>query len=129
MKHAISRSIIYGICGVLGIIIGTPMVGAQVRVGGNCTITWDANTEVDLAGYRLYGIQNGVTKTLDVAKPTTSSGCAALGIQAGGPFSLQIDAVDDLGNRSAKAPVPPLQAIQDIAGPTQPSGLTVTPNP
>lgn len=112
------------VCGMAG------MVEAQtVSIGTNCTISWTANTEADLAGYRVYGTQGGVTKTVDVAKPGTSTTCAALGTQAGGVLAVQIDASDLVGNRSVKSPASPVQATQDIAAPAQPVGLSVVPNP
>ena len=100
---------------------------AQTVVGANCTMSWTANTEPDLSGYRVYATQNGVTKTIDVLKPATSTTCAAVGTQAGGALSVEVDAVDLVGNRSVKAG--PVVVTQDVAAPTQPSGLAVTPNP
>ncbi len=101
---------------------------AQVlTVGANCTIKWTGNSEADLAGYRVYGTQGGITKTLDVVAPIATTTCAALGTQAGGTLSVQVDAVDFSGNRSARSVA--VTVNQDIAGPAQPSGLTVTPNP
>ena len=110
---------------VLGIV---GMAEAQVStVGANCTIRWTANTESDLAGYRVYGTQGGITNTLDVVSPVVTTTCAALGTQAGGPLSVQVDAVDLSGNRSVRSAA--VTVNQDIAGPAQPSGLSVTPNP
>jgi hypothetical protein len=110
------------ICGMAG------MVQAQtVSIGANCTITWSANIENDLAGYRVYGTQGVVTKTVDIVKPTAATTCAALGTQAGGALTIQVDAVDLVGNRSPKSA--PVIANQDIVGPSQPTGLSVTSNP
>jgi hypothetical protein len=110
------------VCGIVGVA-----EAQTVNVGTNCTITWNANIENDLAGYRVYGLQGGVTKTVDIAKPTVTTTCAALGTQAGGALTIQVDAVDLVGNRSPKSAS--VIANQDIAAPTQPSGLSVTPNP
>ena len=110
---------------VLGIV---GMAEAQVStVGADCTIRWTANTESDLAGYRVYGTQGGITNTLDVVSPVVTTTCAALGTQAGGPLSVQVDAVDLSGNRAVRSAA--VTVNQDIAGPAQPSGLSVTPNP
>jgi hypothetical protein len=48
-------------------------------------------------------------------------------VQAGGVLSVDVDAVDLVGNRSVKAG--PVVVTQDVSAPTQPSGLAVTPNP
>jgi hypothetical protein len=122
-KILLAIAMLVSVCGMVG------MAEAQVAIGTNCTISWNANTEPDLAGYRVYGTQGGVTKTLDVTKPVVSTTCVALGIGAGGPLAIQVDAVDLVGNRSVKSPASPVQAIQDIAGPGQPTGVSVVPNP
>lgn len=114
-------------------IVSIPASAQAVTVGANCTIAWTANTEADLATYRVYGTLAtspalpGISKTLDVAKTATSTTCLALGLQSGGQLMVQVDAVDTVGNRSPKSIV--VTAVQDVTGPTQPSGVTITPNP
>ena len=119
-KILLSIVVLVVVCGMAG------MVEAQV-VGANCTISWNANTEVDLGGYRVYGTQGTLTKTIDVLKPIVSTTCGALGVQAGGALVVQVDAVDVVGNRSPKSVS--VTVTQDIVAPLQPSGITVTPNP
>jgi hypothetical protein len=114
------------------LLIASTGFAQTATVGKDCTVSWAANTEPDLASYRVYGTLTpaggvAVVKTLDILKPSTSTTCAALGLQTGGILSVQIDAVDQLGNRSAKTI--PVTATQDVSPPAQPSGLTVTPNP
>jgi hypothetical protein len=104
----------------------------SATVGANCAIGWTANTDADLASYRVYGTLTpaagvAVAKTIDIVKPTVATTCAALGLQTGGTLNVQVDAVDVLGNRSAKSVV--VTAIQDIVAPAQPTGLTITPSP
>ena len=107
-------------------------------VGANCTITWNANVEADLLSYRVYGTLQPpapgalIAKTLDIPKPlvaapTVSTTCAQLGLTTGGTLTLQVDAVDTLGNRSVKSVVS--VNTQDVSAPAQPTGLVVTPNP
>jgi len=101
-------------------------------VGANCLIVWNANTESDLASYRVYGTLTlaggtAIQKTLDVLKPAVSTTCAALGLQSGGILSVQLDAVDQLGNRSAKSV--PVIVTQDVSAPAQPTGVTISANP
>lgn len=112
---------------LIALAIFTVRANAQAVVGANCTISWTANTEADLGGYRVYGTAGALTKTLDVLKPATSTTCAALGVQAGGTIMIQVDAVDVVGNRSPKSVV--VVTVQDITAPVQPTGVTVTANP
>jgi len=114
------------------VIVSIPANAQAVTVGANCTIAWAANTEADLATYRVYGTLTSVigvpiSKTLDAPKTATSTTCLALGLQSGGTLSVQVDAVDALGNRSPKSIV--VTAVQDATGPTQPTGVTITPSP
>lgn len=125
---------LFGILMVVGLVLGSvwPTLAQPVTVGANCTIAWTANTETDLASYRVYGTLTPATgtplsKTLDVLKPITSTTCAAVGLTTGGTLAIQLDAVDLLGNRSAKSVT--VTAIQDVSAPTQPTGLVITPNP
>lgn len=119
---------------VLGFMLLCGMVGMNgiaeaqvVTIGSNCTIKWTASPDADVAGYRVYGVQGAVSKTLDVTAPTVATTCAALGTQAGGTLSVQVDAVDLVGNRSTRSAA--VTVNQDIVGPAQPNGLSVTPNP
>jgi hypothetical protein len=105
-----------------------------VTVGGNCTISWTASTATDLVSYRVYGSLAStatppvvVARTLDVLKPATSTTCAALGLTSGGTLSVQLDAVDALGNRSPRTVA--VTATQDVSPPDQPTNITITPNP
>lgn len=114
-----------------------PAQAQGATVGANCAISWPSNTETDLASYRLYGtlqpaVGTLIAKTLDIVKPlvvapTVSTTCAALGLQTGGTLTLQVDAVDTLGNRSAKNAAS--VHTQDVSPPAQPGAITVTPSP
>jgi ribosomal protein L37AE/L43A len=125
-----------GLC--LVCVLSAGIATAQgATVGANCAISWPSNTESDLASYRLYGtlqpsVGNVLSRTIDIPKPavaapTVSTTCAAIGLQTGGALTLQVDAVDTLGNRSAKS----LASVntQDVSPPAQPGAITVTPSP
>lgn len=135
MKKLRSLSIIASL--LIAMAWAVPAMAQGATVGANCAIAWPANTETDLASYRLYGtlqpaVGTVIAKTLDIPKPvvaapTVSTTCAAIGLQTGGTLSFQLDAVDTLGNRSAKS----LASVntQDVSPPAQPGAITVTPNP
>lgn len=100
---------------------GSPSIeAANPAVGAKGLCCWVPNTEIDLAGYRLY-ITNpaNVMTMIDALKPTTAlpnpnpagKPCAAgtIGIvrdqtgQADGTYSDTITAYDQVGNESTKA--------------------------
>lgn len=119
---------------LFGTVMTVPSYAQAVTVGPNCNIVWTANAEADLATYRVYGALTNtavppvtLSKTIDIPKPTTTTTCAALGLSTGGSLSVQVDAVDALGNRSLKSVA--VVAIQDVSPPAQPTGVTITPNP
>jgi hypothetical protein len=127
----------------IGFTVGVLLMASNLTfaqgatVGANCLITWPANTETDLASYRLYGTLQGagvnvISRTLDIPKPTVaaptvSTTCAAIGLQTGGTLTLQVDVVDTLGNRSVKSVAS--VNTQDVSPPAQPGAITVTPSP
>lgn len=124
---------------LIAMLMSMPAFAQVANVGANCGIRWTANAEIDLLSYRVYGTLTAaavgsvpVSKTIDVPKPTVvaptvATTCAALGLTTGGTLSVQVDAVDTLGNRSPRSVA--VSAIQDIVGPLQPTGLIITPNP
>lgn len=69
---------------------------------GNATVSWDANTEPDLAGYRLYyGTAPGVYGTpIDVGNVTSY---LVTGLTAGVVYYFAVTAYDTSGNESAKS--------------------------
>ena len=75
-------------------------VGA-LAIGGNQSslISWDANTEADLASYAVY--QDG-TK---VAKDLTVRSFTATGLKNGQSYRFTVTATDKYGNESAPTPV------------------------
>lgn len=72
-----------------------------IPVGEPCPITWDANTEPDLARYRLYWDRgnDGFFEVVTLQNiPQTS--CDAVGIRGPGNYTIFVTAVDFSGNES-----------------------------
>ena len=71
-------------------------------ITSDCQIAWDANSEADLVGYRLYAETNpgvyGVPTS--ILAPTTSAKCSSLNIKTNGQYYLAISAYDTTGNES-----------------------------
>ena len=71
-------------------------------ITADCQIAWQANTEDDLVGYRLYsetspGIYGVPTSIL---APATSAKCSSLNIKTNGQYYIAISAYDTTGNES-----------------------------
>ena len=119
------------------LVLAVAVQAQGVTVGSNCKIQWNSNTESDLAKYTVTGMLTAntagsvpLTKAVDVLKPvatlaTINITCAQIGLTTGGTLSIQVEAVDALGNRSAKSS--PVTALQDATGPTTPSGVVIVP--
>src|SRR5688500_14849267 len=99
----------------LAMVVGT---AAGVRAA---TATWDANTEADLAGYKLsYGTQSGVhTVVLDVGKVTTYQF-----FPPPGRYYVVVQAYNTAGDLSAKSAevvvVIPTSTTPPVPGHAQP---------
>ena len=79
--------------GILVFLAG-PVYGAQV------TIAWDANTDPEVTGYRLYhGTASGQYASLsDVSNQTA---CTLGGLEAGTTYFFAATAYDSQGNQSS----------------------------
>lgn len=84
-----------------------------------CTLTWDANTEADLSGYRLYLNDVAVPPDVPAQSNTTINEC-----QPGDVFHLT--AFDTVGNESV--PSDPV-TVRDTVAPAAPFGLGVVLSP
>jgi hypothetical protein len=71
-------------------------------ITADCQIAWQANTEDDLVGYRLYSGASpdsyGVPRS--ILAPTTSAKCSSLNIKTNGQYYIAISAYDTTGNES-----------------------------
>jgi hypothetical protein len=68
---------------------------------GTATITWTANSEKDLAGYKLYvGTSSGIyNRTMDVGKVTSYS----IALPKGSTYFFALTAYDSSGNESGRS--------------------------
>jgi len=69
----------------------------------NCNnLLWDANSETDLAGYRVYVAKDGANLPAQVVtQPATTIPCADAGIVEGSDYIWYLTAFDQSGNESA----------------------------
>ena len=69
----------------------------------NCTLTWNANTEADLAGYKFYtrATSGGADSLLGTVGLVTQTNCVTLGAAVGQHF-ISMSAYDTSGNESSK---------------------------
>jgi fibronectin type 3 domain-containing protein len=83
----------------------TNTVGVTLTVNppatSSATLTWDANTEPDLASYRLYrsttpGVYGAALATI----PTGTTSYVAAGLQVGTTYYFVVTAVDSADNES-----------------------------
>ena len=89
---------------MLMLIWAAPVWADGTQYNGNCpSIGWTANTEADLAGYRLYDrVSTTATRTLikTFGVQITSATCASLGMNTGQHY-FTLTAFDTSGNESA----------------------------
>lgn len=112
----------------IGIIIAmtAPLWAVGVSVGKGCVISWDANKEADLAGYKLFvGTTSGsYGPPQTVLIPAQSITCAGVGVTTDGQYFVTITAYDKTNNESAKAIEVPFTV--DGTTPVVPVGLKVS---
>ena len=97
---SVSLVIVLGPCGLcLGLAEAqTPPVFVQQA----CTVTWNANTEPDLAGYRIFAVKGAVSNPIVTVPvgPAPQTTCAALGVTTDGQWTLNLIAFDTANNAS-----------------------------
>src|SRR5688500_15988646 len=96
------------------VLLAVAMVVATAAGVHAATASWDANTEPDLAGYKLsYGTQSGVhTVVIDVGKVTTYQ----FNPPGGRRYYVVVQAYNTAGELSAKSS----EVVVDIPGSSQP---------
>lgn len=115
---------IYGFLMIMLIVLLLPVFA----LGANWTVTvgWDANTETDLAGYRLYGSQisgqytfGSGNELIDVVVPDTQGTFTI----ADGTWHFVLTAYDASGNESVASAE--ILQILDSEAPNAPTGLKI----
>jgi hypothetical protein len=118
------------------LILAAALIFPVTLMAASLQVSWNANTEADLAGYKIYyGTQSGsYTSTINAGK----AGTAAIdNLQTGRTYYIAISAYDTSGNESEKSsevsiaiPVPdttpPTGSIVINAGAASASSRTVT---
>jgi hypothetical protein len=67
-------------------------------------LEWNANTEPDLAGYKIYGARSSGAYGAAVATvPKNATSFLATGLQPGGTYFFVITAFDTAGNESVRS--------------------------
>lgn len=103
---------IMAVCAIVTAVMGqcdlAPAAGAVLHQ--DCVLAWDANPELDLAGYRVYlGRFPGVlTQNSDVGNVTQVS-CSRVGASTNGRWFVAVTAYDASGNESARSIELPLE--------------------
>ncbi|NWF72920.1 MAG: hypothetical protein HXY51_07795 [Nitrospirae bacterium] len=89
----------------------------------DCTVSWDANTEPDLAGYRVY-FGKLLTQLKQVADMglRTSVHCSDAGVTLNGQWFASVTAYDVTGNESPFSPALPFE-LAGLADPVPPPQL------
>lgn len=80
----------------IGVLLGVPVLAGA----GSVTLAWDSNTELDLAGYKVYigKLRGNYTQIVDVGRVTTFT---VSGLSPGGTYFFSITAYDIFANESA----------------------------
>ena len=73
----------------------------SATVASTASLTWNANTDTDLAGYKVYKGTSSGTYTAPVATiPKGTTSYTATGLQTGTTYFFIITAYDNAGNES-----------------------------
>ena len=100
--------------------------GAMMGTMAIAVLTWTANTEIDLAGYKVYrGLDNATpTFLVSVGKVTTYTDASLPSVNSAA--SYQLSAFDNAGNESIHQVT--VTKVYDANPPAPPVGLTVVIN-
>lgn len=110
-------------------LVFVPSAFAAPQEAQDCqSLSWSANTEEDLAGYRIYVSPDGVNygPPVEVPKAETSIACAAIGLTptttGHKDYHLHMTAYDTSGNESAPSEAKHLR-MMDVTAPSPPQNF------
>ncbi|MFQ5605203.1 MAG: Ig-like domain-containing protein [bacterium] len=85
---------------IFGIILFISVMASSMAFAGSATVTWDANTESDLAGYKIYygTVSQNYSQIIDVGNLTSHQ---ISNLQGGQTYYFAVKAYDVAGNESA----------------------------
>lgn len=115
---------------VLVAIVVVPLgLASQLHAAGpvlyqNCQLTWNANTESNLGGYRAYfgQIASQLTQVKDVGRQTNVR-CSDANAAANGQWYVAVTAYNDNGIESVLSQIMPFE-LTGLVSPTPPSSLS-----
>lgn len=101
--------------------------GLAVSTGTSqqAVLSWQANTEPDLAGYYIYRSSDGSSFSRVNSAPVTGTSFVNAGLTNGVRYYFKITAVDTAGNESAASAV--VSAVVMDSPPAAPKGLSAVP--
>lgn len=90
--------------------LSTALLGHAAPVYQDCVFFWNANSEQDIAGYRLYlgRMPSQLNQVKDVGNRTSVT-CSESGASANGQWFSSLTAYDTSGNESVPSPVMPFE--------------------
>jgi len=102
------------------------MLVGVAYAGTTVTLQWDANTESDLAGYRVY--QDGIAQTPDIACTANDSACATWISQelTEGYHEWSVTAFDESQNESGHSNT--VSYTVDLTAPSTPINIQISIN-
>lgn len=115
---------------VWGVLLLTLLfVSPSWAVTQNCTVTWNARTEADLAGYKvLWGTSSGTYSNIVNVGNVTSTTCSALGITTVGTKYLVVRAFDNLNQESGNSTQVSFTLVDVTPPPTTPTITSFSPS-
>jgi hypothetical protein len=108
----------------------TPTGLTSTSLDGQVDLSWDANTETDLAGYNVYQSTDNVTFTKVNTSLITTTSYSVTGLTNGTTYYFTVSAVDTSGNESAQSTsvsaTPSASTTTDTTPPGEVTGLSET---